>query len=51
MWKLIHFAITGCWHKWEFIGVNRLKGDFDAVGQRVISKCTKCGTYRKQDLI
>ena len=51
MFKLIAFLFTGCWHKWEFLSLNRLSGDGGAVGQRVISKCSRCGKYRKQDLI
>lgn len=51
MLKLLEFLFTGCWHNYEFVAVNKLHGPGGAVGQRVISKCHKCGKYRKQDLI
>lgn len=51
MIKIIQFLWSGCWHDWQFLSVNRLAGDGGAVGQRVTSKCTKCGKHRKQDLI
>lgn len=50
MFKLIGFLFTGCWHNWEIASVGRLTSGV-AVGQRVTSKCTKCGKYKIQNLI
>lgn len=51
MLKLIAFLFTGCWHRWEHVETKRLTGDGGAIGQRVVSKCARCGLHKKQDLI
>ena len=48
---LIKFLLFGHIHKWECISVNRLTDDVGGIGMRAVTRCEKCGAYRKWDLI
>lgn len=48
MLKLIHFIITGCWHKWVHVATAPVMVDGKRVGASVVSKCEKCVKYREQ---
>lgn len=51
MKKLFEFLVDGCWHHWETRSKNVLTRYDGAIGTRYECTCSKCGTWRKFDLI
>lgn len=51
MLRLIEWLIFGHIHQWETVTRNKLSGSYNAVGVRIELRCTKCGNWKKKDLI
>lgn len=54
MIRFLKFLITGDWHihTYETISNYDLRTSYNnSTGNRVLLRCTKCGRWKKQDLI
>ena len=53
MIRLLHYILSGCFHRWGILEKNPFSWDNDrskGSGTRYTLRCEKCGTIKKKDI-